>query len=123
MFENNLKCLTTNDKLKRDLKSIPLEKALSDITYVKTPNEDTVFLKSDIAMDDIKNPVEYAKSLVTEKIKTFSTNDIIFVMGIGVGYILDELFYNTKAKIVVYEPDILYLRFIFAYRQLNMNNN
>jgi len=119
MLENNLKYLTTNTKLKIDLESIPLEKALSGISYAKTPNGDTVFLKSDLAMDNIEDPTKYAKSLITDKIKTLGTNDVIFVMGIGVGYILDELFYNTKAKIVVFEPDIFYLRFIFEVIDLS----
>ena len=34
-------------------------------------------------------------------------------VGFGVGYILDELYSTVKSKIVIYEPDTNFLRFIF----------
>ncbi len=112
MFENNLSKLK-NLRLKQELSSIPISDCTSDIAYVQTLNGNIVFLKGDIPTEDTIDPIGYAKSLITADMKLFTSNDIIVSVGIGVGYILDELFNQTKAKIVIYEPDIKFLRFVF----------
>ncbi len=112
MFEKNIEKLS-NIKLKERLKSIPITDCTNDIAFVQTLNGNIVFLKGEIPTEDTIDPIGYAKSLVTSDMKNFSNNDIIASVGFGVGYIIDELYNSTKAKIVIYEPDSKYLRFIF----------
>ena len=40
-------------------------------------------------------------------------NDVIVTVGFGTGYVLDELYSAVKSKIVIYEPDTKFLRFVF----------
>ena len=112
MFDKNLSKLN-NIRLKEKLKSIPFSECSEDVAFVNTLDGNVVFLKDDIPTEDTERPIEYAKSLVTQTIKSFKHNDVVINIGFGVGYVLDELFSSTKSKIVVYEPDIKYLRFIF----------
>ena len=112
MFEKNIEKLS-NIKLKERLKSIPITDCTNDIAFVQTLNGNIVFLKGEIPTEDTIDPIGYAKSFVTSDMKNFSNNDIIASVGFGVGYIIDELYNSTKAKIVIYEPDSKYLRFIF----------
>ena len=112
MFENNLAKLN-NTRLKEELQNIPLSSCTNDIAFVQTEGGHIVFLKGEIPTDDTTDPVAYAQSLISDEMKEFGINDIIVCVGIGVGYILDELFSTTKAKIVIYEPDSKFLRFVF----------
>lgn len=112
MFENNLAKLN-NTRLKEELQNIPLSSCTNDIAFVQTLGGQIVFLKGEIPTDDTTDPVAYAKNLITDDMKNFGSNDIIVCVGIGVGYILDELFTSTKAKIVIFEPDSKFLRFVF----------
>lgn len=112
MFENNLAKLN-NIRLKEELQNIPISSCTNDIAFVQTLGGQIVFLKGEIPTDDTTDPIAYAKSLITDEMKDFGSNDIIVCVGIGVGYILDELFSTTKAKIVIYEPDSKFLRFVF----------
>lgn len=112
MFEKNIEKLS-NIKLKERMKDIPINACTEDIAFVQTLNGNIVFLKGEIPTEDTIDPIGYAKSLVTNDMKNFSNTDTIISVGFGVGYILDELYNSTKAKIVIYEPDSKFLRFIF----------
>lgn len=113
MFKENFACIKNNKRLQEDLIKISIESATENLAMAKANNGDTIFIKNDFPLDDTENPTQYAKNLVNDKLKSLSFTDKIFVIGFGVGYILDELYNNTKAKIVIWEPDILYLRFVF----------
>lgn len=112
MFENNLLKLN-NPRLREELNNIPLSECTGNISFAATENGSVVFLKNGIPTDDTQDPAAYAQSLITSKMKELSKNDVIACVGIGVGYILDELYTSTKAKIVIYEPDSKFLRFVF----------
>ena len=112
MFEENLAKLN-NTRLRNELLNIPITECTNDIGYVTTENGHVIFLKGEIPTDDTIDPIGFAKSLITPKMKEFTKNDIIVCVGIGVGYILDELYSSTQAKIVIYEPDSKFLRFVF----------
>lgn len=112
MFEGNLACLK-NTRLRDCLLNIPITDCTKDISFVVNEAGNVIFVKGEIPTDDTINPIGYAQSLITQKMKEFTKNDIIVCVGIGVGYILDELYSSTKAKIVIYEPDSGFLRFVF----------
>lgn len=112
MFESNLAQLN-NERLKETLKNIPITDCTSNISFVNTANGNVVFLKGEIPTDDTIDPIGYAQSLITPQMRSFEKDDIVVSVGTGVGYILDELFSNLKSKIVIYEPDTKFLRFVF----------
>lgn len=112
MFNKNIEALK-NNRLKETLKNINIADASKNVTFVETLDHNIVFLKNEIPVEETTTPIEYIKSLITDEMKQFEKNDIIISVGFGVGYILDELYSSVKSKIVIYEPDTNFLRFIF----------
>lgn len=112
MFQKNLDVLT-NLALKERLQKISLEESKVGITYCVTPTNDYVLLKDEVASDDLNNPKKMVKETIANNIKTnMKENDIIIAFGIGLGYLLDELYTNFSSKIFIYEPDLLLLHFV-----------
>lgn len=114
MFEKNLEALN-NEPLKRRLSRIsPIESRVG-ISYCVTPSNDYVLLKNELPADDLNNPREAIKKFCKENIKQeMNSNDIIIGFGIGLGYILDELFNTYPSKIFIYEPDLMLLHFVLS---------
>lgn len=112
MFEKNLAAMN-NPTLKRRLEKIsPIESRVG-VSYCVTPSGDYVLLKNDVPADDLNNPREAVKKMLSSNIKNeMKSNDIIVVFGIGLGYILDEVFNAYPSKIYLYEPDLNLLHFV-----------
>lgn len=114
MFEKNLQSLN-NEALKRRLLKIDSLEARSGITYMITDSKDYILLKDDVPIDDLKNPREAIKKHLQASIKSkMKSNDIIITFGIGLGYLLDEVYNTYPSKIFVYEPDINLLHFTLS---------
>lgn len=114
MFEKNLEKIN-NENLKRRLQRISPMEARTGITYCVTPSNDYVLLKDDVAIDDLNNPREAIKKMLSSNIKNeMKSNDIIITFGIGLGYLLDETFNKYPSKIFVYEPDLNLLHFVLS---------
>ena len=112
MFKKNLELLN-NQQLKARLEKITLDESSKNISYCMTPSNDYLLLKNDIPMDDINNPREAIKSMLKTSIKnSMGNNDIIVTFGIGLCYLLDEVFNTYPSKIFVYEPDLMLLHFL-----------
>ena len=112
MFQNNLSKLN-NSRLRNELLNLPLAECTGEIGYVTTAQGDIVFVKGELPTDDTIEPIKYTRGLITDKMKSMAANDIIVCVGFGTGYILDELSSAVKSKIVIYEPDTKFLRFVF----------
>ena len=70
-------------------------------------------MKNDIPLDDINNPRQAIKTMLKNTIKSqMGQNDIIITFGIGLCYLLDEVYNTYPSKIFVYEPDINILHFV-----------
>ena len=112
MFKKNLELLN-NQQLKARLEKITLDESSKNISYCMTPSNDYLLLKNDVPMDDINNPREAIKSMLKTSIKNpMGNNDIIVTFGIGLCYLLDEVFNAYPSKIFVYEPDLMLLHFV-----------
>ena len=114
MFNKNMEFIN-NVALKRRLEKIsPIESRIG-ISYCVTPSNDYVLLKNDLPADDLNNPREAIRKMLQNTIKTeLKENDKIITFGIGLGYLLDEVFNTYKSKIYVYEPDINLLHFVLC---------
>ena len=114
MFEKNLEAID-NIALKRRLEKIsPIESRIG-VSYCVTPSNDYVLLKNEHPTDDLNNPREAIKTMIEKNIKQqLNNNDIIITFGIGLGYLLDEVYNRFPSKIFVYEPDINLLHFVLS---------
>ncbi len=114
MFEKNLEHLN-NQELKTRLEHISMEEAGRHMSYCMSASNDYVILKNEIPLDDLTNPRNAVKDMLKANIKhNMEKNDIIITFGIGLGYILDEVYNTYPSRIIVYEPDIQLLRFVLA---------
>lgn len=112
MFSRNLEFLN-NPALKSRLERITLEESKKDISYCMTTSNDYLLMKNDVPFDDINNPREAVRQTLKATIKKpMERNDIIITFGIGLCYMLDEVFNTYPSKIFVYEPDIKVLHFV-----------
>ncbi len=112
MFEKNLEYID-NLALKRRLSRISVEQSRVGISYCVTPSNDYILLKDDVPSDDLNNPREAIREMLKKNIKNeMHSNDIIITFGIGLGYLLDEVFNTYPSRIFVYEPDVNFLHFV-----------
>lgn len=114
MFNKNLDAID-NLALKRRLARISPAESRIGISYCITPSNDYILLKDDIPVDDLNNPREAIKKNLRETIKgEMNSNDIIITFGLGLGYLLDEVFNSYSSRIYVYEPDLNLLHFVLS---------
>lgn len=112
MFERNLGFID-NQELKERLSKITLEQSSKNMSYCMTPSNDYLLMKNDVPFDDINNPREAIRQMLKSSIRQqMEANDIIITFGIGLGYLLDEVYNTYSSKIFVYEPDIEVLHFV-----------
>lgn len=114
MLQKNLEAIN-NLTLQRRLSRISQEESRIGISYCITPTNDYVILKNDLPTDDLNNPREAAKQMIAKNIHhEMTSNDKIILFGIGLGYLLDEVFQKFPSKIYIYEPDLMLLHFILS---------
>ena len=112
MFTKNLQKID-NEALKRRLLKISDVDSRGGMSYCVTPSNDYILLKNDMPIDDINNPREAIKTHLNKSIKhEMGKSDVIITFGIGLGYLLDEVFNTYPSRIYVYEPDINLLHFV-----------
>ena len=112
MFQRNLEFIN-NLALKSRLERITLEESKREMSYCITPSDDYLLMKNDVPFDDLNNPRQAIKDMLHSSIKnTMEKNDIIITFGIGLCYLLDEVYNAYPSRIFVYEPDIKVLHFV-----------
>ena len=112
MFNRNMEFLG-NLALKSRLTGISIEDSKADMSYCMTTSNDYLLMKNDIPIDDIDNPRQAIRKMLADSIKSeMGANDIIITFGIGLCYLLDEVYDKYPSKIYVYEPDIKLLHFV-----------
>lgn len=112
MFQRNLEFIS-NLALKSRLERITLDESRKDMSYCMTPSNDYLLMKNDVPFDDLNNPRQAIKDMLKTSIKNpMDKNDIIITFGIGLCYLLDEVYNTYPSKIFVYEPDIKVLHFV-----------
>ena len=111
-FNVNMAALS-NSNLKQRLEKISFDEASKDFNCFIAKSGDYALAKKNFPYDDIENPVQSVidtckNTITTEPQKT----DFIVIYGLGLGYILDEVYTRYNSRIVVYEPDLQVLRFV-----------
>ena len=114
MFNKNL-LFFNNEELKERLKRFSLDDTKKNLSYCMTPSNDYLLMKDEVPIDDVNNPREAVKQMLKSTIKSeMDKNDIIITFGIGLCYLLDEVFNTYESKIYVYEPDTKLLHFVLS---------
>lgn len=112
MFEKNLEHID-NISLRRRLQRITSVESRLGVSYCVTNSGDYILLKNDVPIDDVNNPrVAIRKNLQATIKNEMTKNDFIITFGIGLGYLLDEVFNTYPSRIYIYEPDINLLHFV-----------
>lgn len=112
MFQRNLDFLG-NEVLKSKLTQITLEDSSKNMSYCMTPSNDYLLMKNDVPFDDLNNPRQAIRDMLKAAIKhTMDKNDIIITFGIGLCYLLDEVYNTYPSRVYVYEPDTKLLHFV-----------
>ena len=114
MFEKNIERID-NIILKRRLQKITQVESRLGISYCITPSGDYILLKDDTPSDDLNNPREAIRKTIANTIKNeMKSSDFIITFGIGLGYLLDEVYNSFPSRIYIYEPDINLLHFVLS---------
>ena len=111
-FNVNMAALS-NSSLKKRLSAISFEEASKDFNCFIAKSGDYALAKKNFPYDDIENPVQSVidtckNTITAEPQKT----DFIVIYGLGLGYILDEVYTRYNSRIIVFEPDLQLLRFV-----------
>lgn len=105
--------LLSNSRLRQKLEKVSFEEAAKDFNCFITKCGDYALAKKNFPYDDIENPAQSVIDTCKECIKSNpQKNDSIVIYGLGLGYILDEVYERYPSKIYVYEPDINVIRFV-----------
>lgn len=115
MFNQNILALKKcNSNLADKLIGLSFDDARKTIDIAKSKSDDIIFIKNNIPLESIDNPIEDAFYDVQSSIKSsLGAFDFIIVFGLGVGYMLDYVFEKYNSKIVLIEPDINVIRTAF----------
>ena len=115
MFENNLKeLMSINPTLCGSLEKLHNEPLDESIALAQAKSGEFILGINGIPLDNVESPSKGAKDDIEKTILSkIGKNDFIVLYGLGMGYMLDELFLKYESKIVVYEPNINVLRFVF----------
>ena len=115
MFSKNIEELQkVNQNLADCLLDVSFDEARNYIDVTRSQSDDIIFVKDNIPLESIENPIEEAFYNVQSSIKSnMEKFDFIIIYGLGIGYLLDYVFEKYESKIIVIEPDINVMRVAF----------
>ncbi len=114
MFEKNIKELEKkNPELAKKLKDYPYEK-VKTIEVYESESKSLIISYKGILLHSAEDPLREAKSIWHKTVKNdMKANDIQVVYGIGLGYLFKRAFVNANSRILLFEPSLDILRFVF----------
>jgi len=117
MFKKNLDALKEcNKALAEELENLSLDIAKENIDVYQAESKDIIISYSGLALDDIYDPIREAKTNWNLNVKNKpSKYDIIFIFGLGLGYLFKRAYVNCESRIVLYEPKLEILRYVLEY--------
>lgn len=117
MFKKNIEALKTkNITLAEKLCNISLEEAKENIEVYQAESNDIIITYEGLALDDIYDPIRASKTNWNLNVnKNISKYDIVFIFGLGLGYLFKRAYVNSDSRIILYEPKIDILRYVLEY--------
>lgn len=111
-FEKNISALTTHNAIHPHLlKQLSETAPAEDLEFFTTEDDNYTVQYKGVLLHDAVSPIVEARQTVMNHSKP-DLDRVQIVFGLGLGYLLDELFKTSKGKIVVYEQDASLLRFV-----------
>jgi hypothetical protein len=112
MLEQNIKEL---EKKNPELaKKILAHTKVKDIEVFEAESKNFIISHKGVLLHSNEDPLREAKALWFKTVKNdLKSNDIQVVYGLGLGYLFKRAYVNAPSKILVYEPSIDILRFVF----------
>ncbi|MDD3150050.1 MAG: DUF115 domain-containing protein [Candidatus Gastranaerophilales bacterium] len=117
MFNKNLEALEKiNSNLAQRLKNIDLDSTKQEIQVFEAETKDLILNYKNINLHSSIDPVREANTFWNRTVKTdLKENDIQVMFGFGLGYLFKRGYVNSSSKILVFEPFVDILRFVFEY--------
>lgn len=114
MFEKNIKELEKkNPELAKKIKDYPYDK-IKTVEVYESESKNIIISYKGILLHSNEDPIREAKSLWHKTVKNeLKTNDIQLVYGIGLGYLFKRAYVSANSKILLFEPSLDILRFVF----------
>lgn len=114
MFEKNIKELEKkNPELAKKIKEYPYSK-VKTIEVYESESKNLIISYKGVLLHSSEDPLREAKSVWHKAMKNeFKPTDIQLIYGIGLGYLFKRAYVNSKSRILLFEPFLDILRFVF----------
>ena len=114
MFEQNIKELEKkNPALAKKIKAHPYEK-IKSIEVYDSESKNLIISYNGVLLHSSEDPLRETKSIWHKTIKNeMQNNDIVVIYGLGLGYLFKRAYVSTNARILLFEPSLDILRFVF----------
>lgn len=112
MFEQNIAELEKkNPKLAQKIKN---HEEIKDIEVFQSESKNFIIAYKGILLHSNEDPLRETKSVWHKTIKVdLRENDIQVVYGLGLGYLFKRAYVSANSRILLYEPSLDILRFVF----------
>ncbi len=117
-FESNLKALQRHGEFSAPLIQALREEPLVDYPLYATEAGDYTIEAEGLCLHAVSGAQEEARQVVEAQCKP-GLDKIHVILGMGLGYLLDAAHTASQGKIVVYEPNLSLLRFVFEHVDLS----
>jgi len=113
LLEKNLKLISSyNAELAEKIRNCNNFEANYEINPAKSG--DSILYKDNIPVDDLMDPVWNALECYS-KLESKSLRSITVLLGMGLGYTFKEFAKRHEGKIILYEPNLEFLRIAFEF--------
>lgn len=114
MFKKNITELAKkNPELAEKIQAYPYENVKSIEVY-ESESKNLIISYKGILLHSSEDPLRETKSIWYKTIKTdLKSNDIQVVYGLGLGYLFKRAYVNANSRILLFEPSMDILRFVF----------
>ncbi len=111
-YDKNIAALLQGNSFHKDLvERLQDVKATQDIEVYESKDGGITLKYRDVLLHDIEGPAQEAQQVV-ETSCTPLLDRCHLVLGLGLGYVVEAAFKFTPGRIFVYEPDLLFMKFV-----------
>jgi len=119
VLQKNLDAISKYDSTLAD-KILMLDVEKSNLKLIKTSQDEYNLLFNNIPLHSQNGAILEAKNIVKNIENKDNKNSVRLLYGLGLGYLLDELYQNIKnSKIIIYEPNLDILKLVFSIAEID----
>ncbi|MBQ8847499.1 MAG: motility associated factor glycosyltransferase family protein [Candidatus Gastranaerophilales bacterium] len=119
VLQKNLDAISKYDSTLAD-KILMLDVEKSNLELIKTSQDEYNLLFNNIPLHSQNGAILEAKNIVKNIENKDNKNSVRLLYGLGLGYLLDELYQNIKnSKIIIYEPNLDILKLVFSIAEID----